>query len=271
VPATGHFPVCGGPFGLTGVVGPMARTVADVGLLLEAMAGPDIGDPNGHPVPLVSAAQVAPPLRVGWFEDDGRTPVTGETREAVRAAVKALDGAGFEVVPFATDLLEEARALWWELFGRALRLLLEPLVKGREADVHPNLLEFLDWTRDLPRITAERLLEVEIARDALRTRFAARMVEVPVIVCPVSAVPAFRHGEREWMVDGRRVHYLDAWSYTAWFNLLQNPALSVPAGRSAEGLPIGVQVVARPWEEHMALGVAAVIEDALGGYVPPPI
>ena len=52
VPATGHFPPCGGPFALTGVVGPMARTIDDVQLLLEVMAGADIGDPNGHPVPL---------------------------------------------------------------------------------------------------------------------------------------------------------------------------------------------------------------------------
>jgi Asp-tRNA(Asn)/Glu-tRNA(Gln) amidotransferase A subunit family amidase len=105
-----------------------------------------------------------------------------------------------------------------------------------------------------------------MARDLLRTRIAEQMVDVPVLLCPVSAVPAFRHGERAWEVDGRTVHYLDAWSYTAWFNLLQNPAIAVPAGRTAEGLPIGVQVVARPWEEHVALGVAAVIERALGGY-----
>ncbi|HXE79431.1 MAG TPA: amidase family protein, partial [Vicinamibacterales bacterium] len=76
--------------------------------------------------------------------------------------------------------------------------------------------------------------------------------------------------EREWTIDGRRVHYLDAWRYTAWFNLLQNPAVSVPAGRTDEGLPVGVQVVARPWEEHVALGVAAAIERALGGFAPPP-
>jgi amidase len=97
------------------------------------------------------------------------------------------------------------------------------------------------------------------------------MADVPVLLCPVSAVPAFRHGEREWVVEGRRVHYLDAWSYTAFFNLLQNPAVAVPAGRSAEGLPIGVQVVANPWEENVALAAAAAIERALGGYVAPAI
>jgi Asp-tRNA(Asn)/Glu-tRNA(Gln) amidotransferase A subunit family amidase len=265
VPATGHFPSCAGPFALTGVVGPMARTVDDVALLLSVMAGPDIGDPNGHPVPLGSHDTVKPPLRVGWFEDDGRTPVTRETREAVRRAASALADAGFDVVEFRPEGLEEARTLWWDIFGRASRLLLEPLVEGHEADVHPNLPQFLDWTRESPRLKATELLHVEIKRDLLRTRVAEQMVRVPVLLCPVSAVPAFRHGEREWLIDGRTVRYLDAWSYTAWFNLLQNPAVAVPAGRSAEGLPIGVQVVARPWEEHVALGVAAAIERSLGG------
>ena len=270
VPATGHFPPCAGPFALTGVVGPMARTVDDVALLLSAMAGADIGDPNGHPVPLRSLDSVEPPLRVGMFEDDGRTPVTRETRAAVRRAADALTSAGFDVVAFRPEGLEDARVLWWEIFGRASRLLLEPAVQGRESEVHPNLPQFLEWTRAEPRISAERLLEVEIARDLLRTRFATQMVDVPVLLCPVSAVPAFRHGEREWEVEGRPVHYLDAWSYTAWFNLLQNPAISVPAGRSDDGLPIGVQVVARPWEEHVALAVARVIERELGGFAPPP-
>jgi amidase len=270
VPATDHYPTCAGPFALTGVVGPMARTVTDVGLLLSVMAGPDVGDANGHPVPLGSIADVAP-CCVGWFEDDGRTPVTAETREAVRRAARALADAGYEVVPFRPDGLEDARRLWWELFGRALRLLLEPLVEGRESEVHPNLLEFLEWTRATPRISADELLRVEIERDLLRARFRRQMADVPVLLCPVSAVPAFRHGEREWVVEGRRVHYLDAWSYTAFFNLLQNPAVAVPAGRSAEGLPIGVQVVTNPWEEHVALAAAAAIERALGGYVAPAI
>ena len=77
-------------------------------------------------------------------------------------------------------------------------------------------------------------------------------------------MPAFRHGEREWTIEGTRVHYLDAWRYTAWFNLLQNPGVSVPVTSSAEGLPIGVQVVGRPWEELTALAVARVIEQARG-------
>ena len=308
VPATGHFPPCGGPFALTGVVGPMARTVDDVALLLSVMAGPDIGDPNGHPVPLggehekgggrlaaggggwaadgggraagggrraagehvgqgFSPADGRP--RTGWFSDDGRTPVEPAISDAVRRAAAALSAAGFEAVPFHPEGLDEARELWWDIFGRASRLLLEPLVAGREAEVHANLPQFLAWTRQMPKITAERLLEVEIRRDLLRTRILQQMQDFPVLLCPVSAVTAFRHGERTWPIAGRDVDYLDAWSYAAWFNLLQNPAVSVPAGLTPDGLPVGVQVVARHWEEMTALAVAREIERALGGYVAP--
>src|SRR4051794_15320690 len=120
VPATGHFPPCGGPFALTGVVGPMARTVDDVSLLLSVMAGPDIGDPNGHPVPLdlaagggrraaadrdhvgqgFSPADTGRLPRIGWFADDGRTPVQPVIRDAVKRAADALSRAGFDVVAF---------------------------------------------------------------------------------------------------------------------------------------------------------------------------
>ena len=267
VPATGHHPPCAGIFALTGVVGPMARTIDDVSALLHAIAGPDPGDPNGHPVPLFPPPDAA---AVGWFEDDGAVPVTAETRAAVRQAAGWLKDAGWDVEPFRPDVLEEARELWWEIFGRASRLLLEPLVLGREPEVHRNLVEFLEWTRRDPPISVRRLLEVEIQRDLLKTRLAHQMARFPVLLCPVAPTPAFRHGEREWTIDGRIVHYLDAWRYTAWFNLLQNPAVSVPVRLSPEGLPIGVQVVTRPWEELLALSAAKVIEQSRGAWIAPP-
>ena len=132
------------------------------------------------------------------------------------------------------------------------------------------LTEFLDWTRREPRLTGERLLDVEIARDALRARMLEDMARVPLLLCPVAPITAFRHGERSWPIGDRDVHYLDAWRYTAWFNLLQNPALSVPVSRDAAGLPIGVQVVARPWEEPLALAAGLVIEQARGPWTGPP-
>ena len=136
--------------------------------------------------------------------------------------------------------------------------------------MHPNLVEFLDWTRRDAPLTALRLLQVEIARDVLKTRVLQQMERYPVWLCPVAPMPAFRHGEREWTIEGTRVHYLDAWRYTAWFNLLQNPGVSVPVTSSAEGLPIGVQVVGRPWEELTALAVARVIEQSRGPWTAPP-
>jgi Asp-tRNA(Asn)/Glu-tRNA(Gln) amidotransferase A subunit family amidase len=270
VPATGHFPACAGPFALTGVVGPMARTVDDVEALLTVMAGPDTGDPNGHPVPFVPMASLPEGTRVGVFEDDGDIPVTADTREAVRRAAVALADAGCIVETFRPDGLEEARALWWEIFGHAVSLLLEPMVAGHEAEVHPNILQFLEWTRRGPRLTAERLLDVEISRDLLKARVLTQMKRYPLLLCPVAPIPAFRHGERSWIVEGRDVQYLDAWRYTAWFNLLQNPAMAVPVLQTADGLPIGVQVVAAPWNEALTLAAARVVEAARGPWVAPP-
>jgi Asp-tRNA(Asn)/Glu-tRNA(Gln) amidotransferase A subunit family amidase len=72
-------------------------------------------------------------------------------------------------------------------------------------------------------------------------------------------------------VGDRDVSYLDAMLYTQWFNVLGNPAMVVPAGTSPEGLPIGVQVVGRPFEEMRVLQVAAAIERGCGGFVAPPL
>src|SRR6185437_15042695 len=91
-----------------------------------------------------------------------------------------------------------------------------------------------------------------------------QMEEFSLLLCPVASIPAFRHGERHWEIGGQTVEYLDAWSYCEWFNLLGMPAATVPASRSNEGLPIGVQVIAKPWEEELVLEVAAAIESACG-------
>ena len=96
------------------------------------------------------------------------------------------------------------------------------------------------------------------------------MEKFPILLCPVCAIPAFRFGERSWVVDGRPIEYLDAMRYTQWFNLLGAPAAVVPVGRSAEGLPIGVQIAGRPFEDERVLGIAAAIEASFG-YQPPPL
>src|SRR5262245_15677178 len=94
IPATGHFPASVGPFALIGVVGPMARTVRDVELMFQAIAGPDNGDPNSAPVPLRPAdSRSLHQTRVGYFEDDARTPVTPETRRAIQRSAECLRDA----------------------------------------------------------------------------------------------------------------------------------------------------------------------------------
>jgi len=272
IPATGHFPTSVGPFALLGVVGPMARTVADLKVLFEVMQGPDDGDPSAAPVPVRwPGRDDLKRLRIGYFEDDGRTPVTTETRAAVQTAAEALRCAGFEVEPFRPEGLEQARQVWWQFFGIAGGMLLGPMIKGKEADLSQILKQFSSWVADEPSHTAQTLLDTWIMRDVVRMQVFSQMREYPILLCPVASIPAFHHGERSWEIDGKAVQYLDAWSYTEWFNLLGNPAAAVPVGRSNEGLPIGVQIVGRPWEEELVLAVAAELEGQRGAWRAPDI
>ena len=272
IPASGHYPVSTGPFSSIGVVGPMARTVADLKILFGAMQGPDIGDTCAAPVPLLwPSDNETRNLRIGYFEDDGRTPVTRETRAAVRTAAEALRSAGFQVEPFQPEGLEQARQLWWKYFVVAGGMLLRPMFEGRKADLSLILKQFLEISAAEPALTADTLLDAWIERDLLRARFFAQMQSYPILLCPAAAIPAFRHAERCWQVESKTVEYLDAWSYTEFFNLLGNPAAVVPVGHSSGGLPIGVQIIGRPWEEEEVLSVASALEAVCGAARIPPI
>ncbi|MDP9161204.1 MAG: amidase [Acidobacteriota bacterium] len=271
IPATGHFPMSAGPFALTGVVGPMTRTVADLKVMFEVMQGPDYGDPAAAPVPVRwPGTKDLKKLRIGYFEDDGRTPVTLATRNAIRSAAEALRKAGFDVVPFRPDGLDQARELWWQFFGIAGGMLLGPMTAGHETDLSPILKQFSSWVAKEPPHTGHTLLDTWLQRDMVRMKVFAQMEKYPVLLCPVASIPAFRHGEREWKIEGERVKYLDAWSYCEWFNLLGTPCAVVPFSNSPEGLPIGVQIVARPWEEELVLSVAAELEAQRGAWTAPP-
>jgi amidase len=271
IPSTGHFPKSGGPFALLGVVGPMARTVADLRILFEVMTGWDDGDPCSAPVEVREIHEkVVRTASIGFFEDDGRTPVTEETRATVTHAALVLSQIGFHVDAFRPEGLEEARQLWWKFFGTAGGVILGPMLRGHESELSPILLEFASWTAAEPAHSGESLLATWLARDDVRERVLLQMRKYPILICPTAAIPAFRHGEREWQVEGKIVKYLDAWSYCEWFNLLGFPAVVVPVGRSPEGLPIGVQIVGRPWEEELVLAVAAALEKECGPWQAPP-
>jgi amidase len=281
IPASGHYPQSVGPFALLGVVGPMARTVEDVKALFEVMQGADIGDPSAAPVPVRwpewrstgddarSSTRKTVKPRIGFFEDDGQTPVSRETREAIRKAAEALRNAGFEVEPFRPDGLEKVRELWWKFFGTAGGMLLGPLLRGHESELSPILKEFSSWVAQEVPHTAQSLLNAWIQRDIVRMQVFDQMEPFPVLLCPVASVPAFRHGERSWNIDGNKVKYLDAWRYSAWFNLLGMPGLVVPMSKSEEGLPIGVQLVAQPWQEELVLAVGELLERERGPWQAP--
>jgi len=250
----------------------MARCVADLSVLFEVMQGPDHGDPSAAPVPVRwPKEEDLKMLRIGYFEDDDRTPVTAETREAVRTAARALKRAGFQVERFRPKGLERVRQLWWKFFGIAGGMLLGPMIKGHEEELSPILKQFSNWVAAEAPHTGQTLLDTWMQRDQVRMEILAQMREHPVMLCPVASIPAFRHGERSWQIDGQTVQYLDAWSYSEWFNLLGTPAAVVPLGKSAEGLPIGVQISARPWQEELVLTVAAVVERECGGWRRPPL
>jgi Asp-tRNA(Asn)/Glu-tRNA(Gln) amidotransferase A subunit family amidase len=150
-------------------------------------------------------------------------------------------------------------------------MLLRPMTKGREADLSPMLKQFSSWVAAEPSHTGQTLLETWIMRDLVRMQVFSQMREYPILLCPAASIPAFHHGERSWNIDGQTVQYLDAWSYTEWFNLLGTPAAVVPAGSSNDGLPIGVQIVARPWQEELVLAVAAELEAERGAWQAPDI
>ena len=270
IPSTGHFPPSGGPFALLGVVGPMARTVDDLKVLFEVMQGPDDAETCAAPVPLRwPDDDDLRRLRIGYFEDDGRTPVTPEIRQAVRTAADALTRAGFQVEPFRPQGLEEARVLWKKFFVNAGGMLIGPMFAGREHDISPVLQQFLEWSAAEPVLSGQDVIDSWIRRDTLRANFLEQMRKYPILLCPPAAIPAFRHGERSWNIEGKTIEYLDAWSYTEWFNLLGNPAAVVPVSLTPEGLPIGVQIVGRPWEEEQVLAVAAALEKEVGRATPP--
>jgi amidase len=272
IPATGHFPASAGPFASLGVVGPMARTIGDLEILFEVMAGPDSGDPMSSPAPIRHPGEAeVRNLRIGYFEDDGRVPVTPETRAAIRKAAKALEQDGFAVERLLPEELEAIRKIWWNLFGRAGQFVMGPLYAGREAELSPILAGFIRMVRKEPPLTLAEFIDTLLERDAIRSRFLRQMENYPVLICPACAVPAFRHGERQWKIGDAIVKYLDAMSYSQWFNALGNPAVVVPVGRSPEGMPIGVQIVGRPYEEENILAIAQKIEKASGDLREPPI
>ena len=269
IPATGHFPAGVGAFSWIGVVGPMARTIADLRELFAVMAGPDPGDASSAPVPLraIGDAELKT-LRIGILESDALGKVDEETSAALQKAANGLAAQGFVVEPVRFDGLEQAIELWWFFFGPAIAHLFQPTVAGHEQKLSRIFCDYLQFA-EAP-ITLDALLSACAERDLLRARILRQMRDVPILLSPVSTTTAFRHGEGTWR-PGVAQCYRDTMRFSQWLNLTGFPGASVPVSVSADGLPIGVQVIGRPHEEELMLAVAEKIETARGMWQAPPI
>ena len=175
---------------------------------------------------------------------------------------------GFHVSYFRPRLLEEARRLWRIFFIQCGAMFYASMVENIQSALSPIFTDFLRDAEAETALTAASLLQAWADTDVLRTRFEAEMSEHRILITPVCSIPAFHHGERSsdnrW--PGSRL--LDIMRYTQWFNLLACPAAVVPIEKSAEGMPIGVQVVGLPMQDELVLTVAGVLDKTFGYRVP---
>ncbi len=264
VPRTGHFPGPGGTLDALWQIGPLARSVEDLNTVLPIIAGVDWRDPSIVPMPLGDATQVdLKALRVAFHTHNGIETATRETIETVKNAARALETRVRAIEDIRPPGIEQTYEIYLGLFtadgGAGLEELLE--LAGTKK-VHPLMQRVLDLQRahakSMPAFGA-----LIGQWDAFRRSLLSFMEEFDVILCPVCSFPG--------MVHGSTYDRLPAFSYTMTYNLTGWPAAVVRAGTSPQGLPIGVQIVARPWREDVALAVAARIERALGGYERPPL
>lgn len=271
IPATGHFPGGGGAFAWIGVVGPMARTVADVRALFEVMAGPDPGDALSAPVPVRKIdGQQLRGLRIGILESDALGAASAETTAAVEKAARILSDRGFAVERKRLNGLERAIELWWYFFGPAIAHIIQDGSRGQEHLMSPMLREFVALATAEKEMKYDEFLHACGERDRLRADLLRQMQDVTMMLSPVSSHAAFKHGEGIWRV-GPREGYRDTMRYSQWLNLAGFPGMAVPMGRSREGLPVGVQVIGRPFEEELMMAVAEAIEGGRGVWQAPSV
>jgi Asp-tRNA(Asn)/Glu-tRNA(Gln) amidotransferase A subunit family amidase len=276
IPSNGHYPPGNSSFGWLGVVGPMARTVSDLKVLFDVLRGPDAGDALTIPVPTFDNTSLrSKKIRIGILEGDGLGTVTSETQLALRQAAQLLAYQGFFLEPFRLNNLARVLELWWFFFGTVISELFQAEIRGREVSLSPLFRDYLQAAHcpsperpmtPLTAMTMTRFVEMCAARDRERADILHSMNDTPILLSPVCAAPAFRHGDGNW---SRKTGYRDTMRHSQWLNLAGFPGVTVPMGKSPEGLPIGVQLIGRPFEDELVLAVAEQLEAARGPWQPP--
>jgi Asp-tRNA(Asn)/Glu-tRNA(Gln) amidotransferase A subunit family amidase len=267
MPATGHFPRGAGAFAWLGVVGPMARTIADVRVLFDALKGPDEDEAISAPIQEKKfGAGDLRGLRVGILETAALGQASQETTAALERASGLLATNKFIVEPLRVEGLEQAIELWWFFFGPMVAHLYDGMVEGREAELSLLFREYLAAATLKVAPTVDEFMGACVQRDIVRAKILRQMRDVPILLSPVCLGPAFRHGEGNWKPG---TGYRETMRHSQWLNLTGFPGAAVPMGFSAEGLPIGVQVIGRPNEDELVLAVAEALEEARGKWEVP--
>jgi amidase len=267
VSAAGHVPEINHPGGLLGVAGPMARTAADVQLLFEVLAGYDTQDPFSAPVPLRSPDLTG--LRIGFMEQFYSVPVQAAISRAVRKAAVCLEQLGFAVESFQPSGLERAPNVWWFFFGELPARITKELIAGREDQAHWTGTEFLKRALAEPEPTARRVVENLAIRDKLRAGMLRQMEQYPVLLWPACGVAAFEHRQRRFMANCKEIGLFEAMMPVTPINLLGLPAMTIPFDFDDRGIPVGIQLVGRPYEEELLLELAVRLEEARGPFPGP--
>ena len=251
VPGAGQFPPSIGPYSLGAVIGPLARNVADLRLLFHVLA-------DTHPQETRLKG-----TRFAWYAEDRHVPVTEETATAVTTAASALIEAGFLGDQHVPPHVDRGNELWLKLFSRASVVQLRKWYAGRESEGGSFVSWRLATADETPAPTLDEYISNWMERDRLREELLRWMETTPLIIAPVGATPAYPHDTLKVTVRGVTMGTFRAFSYAQAFNVFDLPVVTVPAGRSNDGLPIGVQVIGRPFAEEMVLQAAEIIEKAL--------
>ncbi len=278
VPGGGQFPPASGPYSLGGAIGPMARSVSDLQLLFRVLAGSKSSalSATDGPAELLENRRSAlrasmSGRRVAWYTDDEISPVTAESRRAVETAARALAHGGLTVEQTRPPGIERGHDLWLKLFSRASVVQLRDVYAGHEEKAGAFVRWRLATVDDAPVPTLDDFIRAWLERDRLRAELVKWMEATPLLIAPVGATPAFPHDAHKVTVGEQSLSTFRAFSYSQTFNVFDLPVAVIPAGRSVDGLPVGVQIIGRPLEEETVLAAAGIIEEALGGWQAPPL
>jgi amidase len=247
-------------------LGPMGRAVEDVDVLLRVIAGPDNVDPLVGASPIGEARSVDPArLRVGVYSAVPGIPTTPGTQAAIEHAGMTLESLGARVEevepPSLADAVEIGFAMMAADGGAQARADLDA-AGGRHV---PQVVELLDSLEPLA-LSAADFFAVVRRWAALRSELRHFVSRFDVVLCPVAAGPAPLPGHRPG--DGGPLTDYGDYAYAFAYAIAGVPGAVVPAG-AEEGLPVGVQVLAGAFRDHLALAAARALEAALGDVLPP--